>query len=916
VEFCLRRTDLMANRRVNGYGVVKAVLSGDTFVLMGAPKERGQIPPERVIVLSGINAPRFARGKNSVDEPYAWESREFCRKKAIGQQVSFHVQHTFGERDYGAIFVGDENMGQSLLKAGFASLKELPEGAKPTVEREGLMVFETEAKAAGLGMWSKSEDPASHVRNIDWAPPADKLYDRYLNKPVPAVVSQLRNGSALRCEVAGSFSGKSGNPFMIVTLSLAGASCARVPFSDKSKEDAKEPEPFALEANHWVEARLLNRDVQIVIRGIDKTDNVYGDILFPKGDVTTKLLELGLATYVPWTASMSPNATALATAAEVAKVGKIRLGATAPDEVKPEEMIGHVTYVQSGDTVLFVNDADNSEQKFSIASIRTQRPPRRGEEASPASAFAWDAKEFLRQRLVGSKNKVRVVVEYTRTVGSDTDRKFGSLWLKDVNLGVGLVQAGFAEVVRHKWDDPHSLSYGDLIAAERTAVKTSAGQWGKKGGSQITDLTDRPRRGEPGEEVKMQTLAAKGASYMLGLKKKKVVSAVVEYCFTGGRFKLYIPDEKIIVAFNLSGVRSPNAKEPFGSEALEFSRSLILQKSVRVELETCDRGCNFIGHMFVSNENLAVKLLDAGFSSVFGPAADRSPYCDELYTAEDKAKEAKLNIWKNYVEKVADPNDEDEGKITGGREGAVMEVTITEITDAATFYINRSEDPNVAKVAEVMAKFNESPPPAGEVDTRKGAIVAGLFSDELWYRVRLEGMTSSGEWRVQFLDFGNSDLLPTENLRELPAEAASLAGTAKPCFLAGLRAPSSNSEHFGGAAETFHHLAFDRTLSAKIECIDKDKKMHLSLTPRTEDVEEGDTKTSINQIMLREGWCRLIERPEYKLKDYVNNLKSEESSAKLARYNIWEYGDVSDEEEDGVDPAKARFDGRVPARQK
>jgi len=374
---------------------------------------------------------------------------------------------------------------------------------------------------------------------------------------------------------------------------------------------------------------------------------------------------------------------------------------------------------------------------------------------------------------------------------------------------------------------------------------------------------------------------------------------------------LYIPDEKIIVAFNLSGVRTPNTKDAFGPEALEFSRSNILQKTVRVEIEACDRGCNFIGNMFVSNTNLGTMLLDAGLCSVFGPAADRSAYCDELYAAEEKAKEAKLNIWKNYVEKVAEPTDgEEDTTIRGVKEGASMEVTITEITDAATFYINRNEDANVAKVAEVMSKFNEDPAAPSEFELRKGLVCAGLFSDGVWYRVRLEGWTASGEWRVQFMDFGNSDLLAAENLRELPDEASSLGSTAKSCFLAGIRGPTKTSDHFENAAGTFHALAFDRTLTAKIEFIDKNNKMHLTLTPRTEDVEDGDTKTSVNQILVREGWCRIVERPEFKLKQYIKGLQSDEDSAKLARYNIWEYGDVSDEEDEVVDPAKVRFDGR------
>ena len=41
-----------------GTARVKSVLSGDTAILLGAPKAPGLAPPEVVFTLEGINAPR------------------------------------------------------------------------------------------------------------------------------------------------------------------------------------------------------------------------------------------------------------------------------------------------------------------------------------------------------------------------------------------------------------------------------------------------------------------------------------------------------------------------------------------------------------------------------------------------------------------------------------------------------------------------------------------------------------------------------------------------------------------------------------------------------------------------------------------------------------------------------------------
>lgn len=82
---------------VTGYGVVKAVTSGDTLILMGAA-DKGKIPPIKEVCLSGILAPKLGRGKSSTDEAYAWYAKEFLRKKCVGQQVFF--QHQFFYRGW------------------------------------------------------------------------------------------------------------------------------------------------------------------------------------------------------------------------------------------------------------------------------------------------------------------------------------------------------------------------------------------------------------------------------------------------------------------------------------------------------------------------------------------------------------------------------------------------------------------------------------------------------------------------------------------------------------------------------------------------------------------------------------------------------------------------------------------------
>lgn len=51
-----------------GLAIVKEVLSGDTAVLSCKPKNKGEAPVQKTLILSGVQTPRLARGSDGVDE--------------------------------------------------------------------------------------------------------------------------------------------------------------------------------------------------------------------------------------------------------------------------------------------------------------------------------------------------------------------------------------------------------------------------------------------------------------------------------------------------------------------------------------------------------------------------------------------------------------------------------------------------------------------------------------------------------------------------------------------------------------------------------------------------------------------------------------------------------------------------------
>ena len=110
--------------------------------------------------------------------------------------------------------------------------------------------------------------------------------------------------------------------------------------------------------------------------------------------------------------------------------------------------------------------------------------PRRDIKPEP---YGPEAKEFLRQRLVGAK--VKVALDYSRKLqvlsadGSDPTNRgmdFGSVTLLDEkpndlgqqpNIGEMLVLRGMATVVRHRADEERAANYEALVQAEAKALK-------------------------------------------------------------------------------------------------------------------------------------------------------------------------------------------------------------------------------------------------------------------------------------------------------------------------------------------------------------------------------------------------------------------------------------------------------------
>jgi staphylococcal nuclease domain-containing protein 1 len=602
-------------------GIVKQILSGDAVVIRGQP--RGGPPPTRTVALSNITAPRLARRANpniegsseTVDEPYAWEAREFLRKILVGKEVRFVVEHAnkASNREYGSIWVAADgrNVTDLLLNEGVVEVRQA--GVRPSEELSRLLLLESASKAAEKGKWSKNK---TTLRSITWSMTNDELrtfVQRNQGKQLDAVVEYVRDGSTLRCMVIPSYT--------FITVAMSGIKSPMF----KRDGDTETPEPFAEMAKFFTESRLLQQDVKLLIEGVSN-QLVMATVIHPMGNIAERLVKEGFARCVDWSMAMvSKDKDKLRAAEKAAKQQQLRIwkgyqpSSSATLSQGSSNFSGKVVEVVNGDA-LVIKKGDQQYQKIWFSSIRPPRmTPKEGDENGGTTRrqqqqqrirplydipHMWEAREFLRKKLIGKK--VNVKVDYIKPAqDSFPEKTCCTVTREDINIAEALISKGLAYCLRHKQDDDQrSSQYDELMAAEARAIKNGKGVHSKK-------------EPVPHRVAELSTDPTKAKQFLPFLQRAGKTVALVEFIASGSRVRLYLPKDTCLISFLLAGISCPRAPrddanpgDAYGQQALMYVKDLIMQREVEIEVEACDKGGNFIGWLYSEGKNLSVALLE------------------------------------------------------------------------------------------------------------------------------------------------------------------------------------------------------------------------------------------------------------------------------------------------------------------
>ncbi|RZC36999.1 TUDOR and/or SNase domain containing protein [Asbolus verrucosus] len=810
-------------------GIVKQILSGDSVIIRGPT---GAPPPEKQINFSGIIAPKLARRAGdqsdpSKDEPWAWEAREFLRKKLIGEEVFFTAEKPPNAvREYGTVYLGKdfssaENITESLVSEGLVTVRR--EGVRQTPEGARLAELEDAAKAAGKGKWG-STPSSEHVRDIKWSVDNMRSFvDKQGYKPVKAIIEHVRDGSTVRAFLLPDF--------YHITLMISGIRCPGFKLDANGKPDPSIKVPYAEEARYFVEIRLLQREVEIVLESVNN-NNFVGTIIHPKGNIAEALLKEGFAHCVDWSiAFMKSGVEGLRAAEKKAKAARLRIWkdwqSSAPQVTgKEKDFIATVAEVINGDA-LSVKLNNGQYKKIFLSSIRPPKEAGRvadedGKTAPRPKGFRplydipwmYEAREYLRKKLIGKK--VHVVIDYIQEARDGYPEKVcATVTIGGKNVAEALVSKGLASVVKYRPDDDQRSSrYDELLTAESKAMKSQVGIHNKKDVPihRVTEID-----------------AARAKLELSSFQRAQRIDAVVEFVASGTRLRVFIPKSNSLCTFLL------------------------------------------------------------GFASVHR-TGEKSQYATLLKEAEDSAKQQRLRTWKDYVEEQEEQKPEEE-KPNVERQVSYEEVVVTEITPEGSFFVQIiSEGPKAEALnSKLRQEFQANPPLPGAFTAKRGDVCAAKYTvDDEWYRVKVEKV-QGGKATVHYIDYGNRETLPTTRLASLPAAYASEKPYATEYVLPYVNLPKD--EEFSAMA--IKYLREDTAVSKlllnveyRVQGSPPAASLHVDSTP------QGD----IIMNLISDGLLLVENKKERRQNKLLAAYKEAQEGAKRNHSNIWEYGDITEDD--------------------
>lgn len=121
----------------------------------------------------------------------------------------------------------------------------------------------------------------------------------------------------------------------------------------------------------------------------------------------------------------------------------------------------------------------------------------------------------------------------------------------------------------------------------------------------------------------------------------KEITAKVERVIDGDTIEVNVSGE--ILKIRLLGINTPEKKEFYANEAINFTKQLE-NKTVKIEILSKDKYGRNLGYVFFNKKLINEEILKNGYAHFYSYEDDK--YTNQLKKAEVYARENELGIWK------------------------------------------------------------------------------------------------------------------------------------------------------------------------------------------------------------------------------------------------------------------------------
>lgn len=815
-------------------GVVKRVLSGDTFVVLGPLGENGY-PMEKRLSLYGIAAP-WKGNETTPEDPFCFDSKEYLREKLANKEVefwSFKPEQKQGEKPsemvLAHVYLNGQDVSLDLVSKGhvFLSKKRTESDASrhPRDFAKYKPAFDA-ARESGLG--------------IHGNPPVKDI----LVVKTKAQLAKELAGQTLKGHVADITYEIRFELFLNRTQSTIIAELNGVYIPTFGGDYIKKLRIFLYK-------RIFHRSVNFVIKSLESKDVFVVDEKLDENSVTAIMLTSGyakLAEGAEKTLTTEQFAKYQEWEAEGKTSGKGIWGSNPSSTGAKAAGKGYrIQEVHSGDSVTIV-DSDGKAMRVFLSNVRA---PTMGNPSKDVSGqpFSFEAKEHTR-RFVGQPCSVSLDFikktpkkdEQERII-DEISRQCATIIVEGVNIGVDLVSKGLAKFMTPKDEKERGPNLLELKEAEDKATSAKLGVH--------SDKKPQERRywdlSVPGNKKKAK------ADFSSLFEKGQQYTAVVEHVMGPHRYKLRVDQTKLYIVFNANALRSlhadPNlpATGALVEKQLNIVKSELMQRNVKVEIDNVDKPGNFHGWVYLNGENYSHSLLERGLCYI---ATGGRPVknLEEYEVSQNKAKLDKKGCWEFETLIQASLGDEDEDGAKAGKSEPPFKCVLSEVIGCDDFYAQRA-DGKIDEIHDIIEK-NYSLLKDLKEPVAINTLCLAKFDDGL-YRGKVTGK-SGPKYKISFIDFGNSDVVDIKDMKMLPQALVSFKPEAIKCSLAYVQPADANEELAEEACEYFKSKAWEKKVTAEIKYVDRGIH-YVLINPAGKHMD----RESINFLLLKKGLVRI-----------------------------------------------------------